>query len=56
LGLSYDVWSLRRLQAPKRYAVLLCFLRAALAEYSPTLLEKTPFRFAEQSALGRAVA
>ena len=24
-------------------------------EYSPSLLEKTPFRFAEQSALGRAV-
>src|SRR3984893_3443840 len=25
-------------------------------EYSPALLEKTPFRFADQSALGRAVA
>jgi hypothetical protein len=24
-------------------------------EYSPTLLDKTPFRFAERSALGRAV-
>ena len=24
-------------------------------EYSPALLDKTPFRFAEQSALGRAV-
>jgi hypothetical protein len=31
-GYRYDAWSLRRLQRPKRYAVLLCFLQAALAE------------------------
>jgi integrase len=38
-GYRYDAWSLRRFQPPKRYAVLLCFLQAALAETADAVVE-----------------
>ena len=38
-GYRYDAWSLRRLQSPIRYAVLLCFLQAALAEAADAVVE-----------------
>ncbi len=38
-GYRYEAWSLRRLQSPKRYAVLLCFLQAALAETADAVVE-----------------
>jgi len=38
-GYRYDAWSLRRFGPPKRYAVLLCFLQAALAETADAIVE-----------------
>lgn len=38
-GYRYDAWSLRRFQPPKRYAVLLCLLQAALAETADAVVE-----------------
>ena len=38
-GYHYDAWNLRRFQPPKRYAVLVCFLQAALAETTDAVVE-----------------
>ena len=38
-GYHYDAWNLRRFQPPKRYAVLLCFLQAALAETTDAVVD-----------------
>lgn len=38
-GYHYDAWNLRRFQPPKRYAVLICFLQAALAETTDAVVE-----------------
>jgi hypothetical protein len=38
-GAHYDAWNLRRFQPPKGYAVLVCFLQAALAETTDAIVE-----------------
>jgi hypothetical protein len=38
-GYRYDVWSLRRFAAPKRYSIVLAFLQAALAETLDAIIE-----------------
>jgi len=38
-GYRYDAWNLRRFQPPKRYAVLVCFLQAALAETADAVVD-----------------
>jgi Tn3 transposase DDE domain/Domain of unknown function (DUF4158) len=38
-GYRYDVWSLRRFAAPKRYAIGLCFLHAARAEATDAVID-----------------
>jgi hypothetical protein len=38
-GWRYDVWSLRRFAAAKRYSIVLCFLQAAVAETLDALVE-----------------
>ena len=38
-GYRYDVWSLRRFAAPKRYAIVLCFLHAARAEATDAVID-----------------
>ncbi|MGI9147777.1 MAG: hypothetical protein ACR2IK_14710 [Chloroflexota bacterium] len=38
-GYRYDAWSLRRFQPAKRYAVLLCFAQAALAETADAVVD-----------------
>ena len=38
-GYRYDIWSLRRFPTAKRLAILLCFLRAARAEITDSLIE-----------------
>jgi hypothetical protein len=38
-GRHYDVWSLRRFAAAKRYSAVLCFLQAAVAETLDSLVE-----------------
>src|SRR5207244_6893870 len=38
-GYHYDAWNLRRFRPPKRYAVLVCFLQAALAETTDAVVE-----------------
>jgi len=38
-GYRYDAWSLRRFPPPKRHAVLLCLLQAALAETADAVVE-----------------
>ena len=38
-GYRYDVWSLRRFAAPKRYSIVLTFLQAALAETLDAIIE-----------------
>jgi TnpA family transposase len=38
-GRRYDVWSLRRFAAAKRYSIVLCFLQAAVAETLDSIVE-----------------
>ena len=38
-GYHYEVWSLRRFVPDKHHAVVLCFLRAALAETADAVVE-----------------
>ncbi len=38
-GYRYDAWSLRRFSEPKRYSIVLAFLRAALAETTDAIVE-----------------
>jgi TnpA family transposase len=38
-GYRYDVWSLRRFAAPKRIAIVLCFLQAARAETTDAIVD-----------------
>ncbi len=38
-GYRYDAWNLRRFQPARRYAVLVCFLQAALAETADAIVD-----------------
>lgn len=38
-GYNYDTWNLRRFHPPKRYAVLVGFLQAALPETTDAVVE-----------------
>ena len=38
-GYRYNIWHLRRFPAPKRHAIVLCFLHAARAEITDSIIE-----------------
>ena len=38
-GYRYNVWHLRRFSAPKRHAIVICFLQAARAEMTDSIIE-----------------